>query len=370
MSRGAFRVPAEGVTAQGAPWPQIALQAVGSGFRQPTTIANAGDGSGRLFVLEQRGRIRVLAAGATGTFLDISDRVSCCIERGLLGLAFPPGYATKGRFYVHYTNLAGNVVIARYRVSADPNVADPASEEILLTIDHPYANHNGGQLAFGPRDGYLYIGVGDGGSEEDPHNYGQNPGVLLGKILRIDVEGGTMPYAVPPDNPFVSRPGYRPEIWALGLRNPWRFSFDRETGDLYIADVGQDRYEEVDFQPASSRGGENYGWRIMEGLHCFNPDPCDPAGLVQPVAEYDHALGCSITGGYVYRGPDVALRGVYYYGDYCSGRMWGLRQENGAWQNTQLLKSPYPISTFGEDEAGNVYLADYAGGRIYQLTSQ
>ncbi|MCC6347777.1 MAG: PQQ-dependent sugar dehydrogenase, partial [Nitrospirales bacterium] len=275
-------------------WPKVSFTLKAGGVEAPTHISAAGDRSGRLFVTEQRGRVRIIKGGTLlkTPFLDISAKVSCCGERGLLSAAFPPGYAAKKYFYVNYTDRSGDTVIARYRTSSDPDAADPKSEQVLLTIRQPYANHNGGLLAFGP-DGYLYIGMGDGGSAGDPHNNGQHPGALLGKMLRIDVESGGLPYGVPGSNPYVNREGYRPEIWAMGVRNPWRFSFDRLTGDLYIADVGQELYEEVDFQPAASRGGENYGWNVMEGMHCFKAKECNRKGLVMPAAEYGHAEGCS-----------------------------------------------------------------------------
>ncbi len=352
-------------------WPDLRLVRVAIGFSRPVQIVHAGDGSGRLFLVEQAGRIRILRDGtlSVAPFLDISSRVSCCGERGLLGLAFPPHYDAKGRFYVNYTDTAGNTVIARYRVGENPDVADPASEQIVLYVKQPYDNHNGGQLAFGPRDGYLYIGMGDGGSAGDPQNRAQNPGELLGKLLRIDVESGIAPYEIPASNPFTQTIGYQPEIWALGLRNPWRFSFDRQTGDLYIGDVGQGAYEEVNYQPAASHGGENYGWHIMEGQHCYNAPTCNPEGLTLPVAEYDHSLGCAVTGGAVYRGVrDPAMRGVYFYGDYCSGRIWGMRRLGGAWDHTLLADTPHSISCFGEDEAGALYLADYRTGGLYEIT--
>jgi glucose/arabinose dehydrogenase len=248
-------------------------------------------------------------------------------------------------------------------------VADPASDNILLTIPQPFANHNGGQLAFGP-DGFLYIGLGDGGSGGDPQNNAQNDNSLLGKILRIDVESGVSPYAIPPTNPFVSTAGARGEIWAIGLRNPWRFSFDRLTGDLYIADVGQSSFEEVNFQPATSPGGENYGWRIMEGSHCFGDPACSSAGLILPVAEYDHGQGCSITGGFVYRGQAYPrIQGVYIYADFCSGRFWGLKNDNTVWRNELLLAEPHSISSFGEDEAGNLYATDLGAGIVYEIAA-
>jgi glucose/arabinose dehydrogenase len=346
-------------------WPEVVLAPQVSGLEIPVHITHAGDGSGRLFVVEQPGRIRIVQAGAllNTPFLDITDRVGCCGERGLLSVAFPPDYLSKGHFYVNYTDGSGTTVVARYHITDDPNLADPASEEVVLTVSQPYANHNGGQLAFGPRDGYLYIGMGDGGSAGDPENRAQNPGSLLGKMLRIDVESGVVPYAIPPTNPYTQTTGYRAEIWALGLRNPWRFSFDRLTGDLYIGDVGQGQYEEIDFQAASSHGGENYGWRIMEGTHCYNSEICDQTGLVLPVVEYDHSQGCSVTGGMVYRGQSYPrMQGVYFYGDYCSGRIWGLRQDGSAWQSALLTDTSHRISSFGEDEAGNVYLVDYGGG--------
>ena len=255
-------------------------------------------------------------------------------------------------------------------VAGDPDQGDPGSEQIILRVEQPAANHNGGQIQFGP-DGYLYIGTGDGGQAGDPWGNAQNPGALLGKMLRIDVMGADA-YEIPSDNPLLDQPGAHPEIWATGTRNPWRFSFDRATGDLYIADVGQNLYEEVNFQPAASRGGENYGWDVMEGNHCFEPATgCDVEGLVLPVAEYDPGLGCSITGGYVYRGsryPDMA--GVYFYGDFCSGNIWGLRQdEAGDWETALLLETDLSISTFGEDAEGELYVASYNDGIVYQLVA-
>ncbi|MGB8251989.1 MAG: PQQ-dependent sugar dehydrogenase [Anaerolineaceae bacterium] len=376
-------------------WPSISLTEVISGLDRPVQFTHAGDGSGRLFVVEKTGRIKIYLNNIyQSTFLDIHSKVSTASEQGLLSVVFPPAYATSGRFYIYYTNLAGDTVIARYLVSTDPNLADAASEVILLTVDQPYANHNGGQMAFGP-DGYLYIGMGDGGSAGDPGNRAQNPGELLGKILRIDVKqpdatvlpagshhfffpailrsGVDMLYRIPPDNPFINTPGYRPEIWALGLRNPWRFSFDRATGDLYIADVGQDTWEEVDFQPSTSAGGENYGWRILEGTHCYNPPSgcIPPAAYSAPILEYAHGTndtnGCSITGGFVYRGSTYPLlQGIYFYGDFCTGKIWGAVNNSG-WQETLLTTAPFPISTFGESENGEIYVADFGNGKIFQI---
>jgi glucose/arabinose dehydrogenase len=357
-------------------WPQISLSRVAGGFVLPVHVAHAGDGTGRVFVVEQGGRIRILDNGAVlpDPFLDISAGVACCGEQGLLSVAFPPGFDSKRYFYVNYTRAGdGATVLARYRVSAgSPDTADPASEEILLTVSQPFANHNGGQIAFGP-DGYLYIGMGDGGSGGDPQNNGQNPDVLLGKLLRIDTESGANPYAVPPDNPFAGIAGYRSEIWALGLRNPWRFAFDRATGDLYIGDVGQGAFEEVDVQEAGDPGGRNYGWNVLEGMECFLGPGCSPAGMTFPVTAYGHSLGCSITGGTVYRGPSLPLQGIYFYGDFCSGRIWGLRRAAAGWEGAEMFPPQNPslnIATFGEDEAGNVYLADYGSGDLLKIVAR
>jgi uncharacterized protein (TIGR03437 family) len=349
---------------------EILLTRIASGVPQPSDIQHAGDGSGRLFVVQQSGRIRIWRNGALvdRPFLDIASRITSGGERGLLGLAFPPGYSSKRYFYVNYTDLQSDTVVARYRLTSDNDVADPASEQVILRVDQPYANHNGGQLRFGS-DGFLYIGMGDGGSAGDPQNRAQNRQELLGKMLRIDVEGGQSPYGVPPSNPFVSTAGARPEIWAYGLRNPWRFSFDRETQDLWIADVGQNRAEEVNFVAASSAGGENYGWDRMEGLECYPATAsCNREGLIIPVLEYGRAQGCSVTGGSVYRGQrSPALRGSYIYGDYCSGRIWAVRREGDRWANRQLLDSDLSISTFGEDEAGEIYIGDHGSGAVYRL---
>ncbi len=353
-------------------WPEISLTLVAGGFKSPTHITNAGDRSGRLFVTEQAGKILIVKNNKIlkAPFLDINDRVGCCDERGLLSAVFPDNYASKKYFYVNYTNTKGNTVIARYNLTSNPDIADIKSEDILLTIKQPFSNHNGGQMAFGP-DGYLYIGTGDGGLVGDPLNNAQDSGSLLGKMLKIDVESGNSPYSVPPDNPFLKKRGYRPEIWATGLRNPWRFSFDRQTGDLFIADVGQNKYEEINFQSPSSKGGENYGWNTLEGTHCYKSSRCNKAGLVLPAAEYDHSQGCSVTGGMVYRGKKFpSLQGIYFYSDYCSGRIWGLRQSGGVWLNTLLINSGLSVSTFGEDETGEIFLADYSKGDIYRVEAR
>jgi glucose/arabinose dehydrogenase len=350
----------------------VQLEPIVSGVPSPVAIAHTSDS--RLFIVLQAGQI-VIWDGTRllpQTFLDIRSLVRSGGEQGLLGLAFHPLYRRNGYFYVNYTNLSNDTVIARYSVSAtDPNRADPASAKILLVVDQPFTNHNGGQLEFGP-DGYLYIGLGDGGSQDDPSNRAQNLGELLGKILRIDVDRGS-PYAIPPANPFVSVSGARGEIWAYGLRNPWRFSFDGASGDLWIADVGQGTREEIDFQPATSIGGENYGWRLMEGSSCHIPpgSSCNAAGnLVLPVIEYGHTDGaCSVTGGYVYRGSRYPrLYGLYLYADYCNGKIWGAaRSDNGTVTSELLIDTGFRITTFGEDFEGEIYIADYQGGRVLQV---
>jgi glucose/arabinose dehydrogenase len=369
-------------TAPGIEDVRLKLTPIAAGLKQPVFVTHAGDGSGRLFIVEKAGVIRVLERGrlASGPFLDIRDRVlSRGSEQGLLGLAFAPDFGRSGAFFVNYTDLSGDTVISRFRAGANSAVADPAGESVLLRIKQPAANHNGGMLAFGP-DGYLYVGTGDGGGANDRYGNGQNPAILLGKMLRLDVlSRPDQPYAIPAGNPWVNATwngkDVRDEIWALGLRNPWRYAFDRATGDLWIADVGQDKYEEINRVPAGAdgklQGGLNFGWPIMEGTHCF-PDTatCRPAGLTLPVAEYSHGVdGCSITGGTVYRGAAVpGLAGAYLYGDFCSGRIWALTQAaNGAWQSRLLLESGLSISSFGEDEAGELYVADLAGGAVYRL---
>ena len=345
----------------------VRLTRVASGFERPLGLTHAGDGSGRLFVVEQGGRIRVIGkqGGEPRTFLDLSSLTRAGGERGLLGLAFDPKFRQNGRLYVNYTDRNGDTVIARYTAQGDQ--ANANSAVVLLRIGQPYANHNGGQLAFGP-DGMLYIGTGDGGSGGDPQNNGQKLDTLMGKILRIDVSGEK--YAVPKDNPFVNRANVKPEIWAYGLRNPWRFSFDRRTGDLFIADVGQNKFEEINFQPKASKGGENYGWRLREAASCFNPESnCQRSGLVDPVLQYEHSEGVSVTGGYAYRGKALpTLAGKYVYGDFASGTIWaGTRGSNGRWSAQKLLDTEHNISSFGEDEDGELYLTDYGSGTIYRF---
>jgi len=327
------------------------------------------DGSGRLLVLEQPGTIRIIDNGQVlaQPFLDLTDRVgSRGTEQGLLGIAMDPAFAKTGIFYLNYTDRNGNTVVARYHSKAEGLTADTAFEEILLHVDQPFANHNGGNLVFGP-DGMLYIGLGDGGSGGDPQGNGQNLNTLLGKMLRIDVSGQSG-YTIPADNPFASGGG-KPEIWAYGLRNPWRYSFDSQTGDLYIGDVGQNQYEEIDFVPAGTPPGLNFGWNFREGLHPYKATL--PAGLVltDPVFEYDHGQGCSVTGGYVYRGQNLPeFNGIYLFGDYCSGIIWGmLRGADGKWQTELLFQMSASISSFGQDSRGELYMLDLAGGSIYYL---
>src|SRR3954467_13776367 len=335
-------------------------------FDFPVFLTAPFGNTGRLFVVEKGGRIKVISRETNtliGIFLDISGLVSTGGEQGLLGVAFDPLYSTNRRFYVSYTDTAGNSVIARYVVSADANVAAPNADSIILTVAQPFANHNGGMIAFGP-DGMFYIGFGDGGSGGDPGNRAQNPNELLGKLLRIDVSQGASAYSVPPSNPFVGQSGSRAEVWSLGLRNPWRFSFDRQTGDLYIADVGQGNFEEVDVATAASGAGRrvNYGWNVMEGNHCYpEGTACNTAGLTTPQLEYNHAGGaCSITGGYVYRGSAMpALQGTYFYGDFCSEFVRSFRLANGMANELQdwtALRPGGSITSFGEDASGELYL--------------
>lgn len=358
-------------TPEPEPVSAIQLTLVAGGFERPTFLTHAGDG--RLFVSDQVGRIHIIENGEVlpAPFLDIRDRIgSEALEQGLLSVAFHPEYAQNGRFYANYTNLNGDTVISRFQVNAaDPNSADPASETNIMTLEQPFANHNGGQLKFGP-DGYLYIGMGDGGSANDPEGNGQNPSNLLGALLRIDVDNGD-PYAIPSNNPFAGDPDRADEIWAYGLRNPWRFSFDRLTGDLYLADVGQRTWEEINYQPAASDGGENYGWNTLEGNHCFENAGCDSAGTILPVAEYDHGFGCSVTGGYIYRGSQFpALTANYFFADYCSGIIWRLfRHPEGDWSQEMVLESGRTISSFGEDVNGELYLLDHADGAVLQIQS-
>ncbi len=354
--------------------PDIELQVFASGFNQPVDLASAGDE--RLFVVEKNGIIRILdEEGNTlpQAFLNIGPRVnSSAGERGLLGLTFHPDYENNGYFFVNYTRNDGTTRISRFQVSDNnANLADPGSELILLEVEQPFPNHNAGDLSFGP-DGYLYFGLGDGGAGGDPIDAGQDRLRLLGKMIRIDVDNGN-PYSIPPDNPFAEDDFTLDEIWALGLRNPWRFSFDRLTGDMWIADVGQNAFEEIDFQPAGSPGGENYGWRCYEGFEPFNLEDC-PAedAFTFPAHAYAHNLGCSVTGGYVYRGTRYPnIYGHYIYADFCSGRFWSLTPDGqGGWENQELLNDVNSeFVSFGEDRYGELYAAGISSGNIYRVTS-
>ncbi len=345
-----------------------------SGFSSPVELTNAGDGTQRLFVVQQGGQIRLIKGGVIQPtpFLNLGTLTSGGGERGLLGVAFHPQYATNRQFFINYTRASdGATVIARYTASTgNPDIADPVSATILLTIPQPYANHNGGALKFGP-DGFLYIGMGDGGSGNDPEGRAQDKTTLLGKILRIDVNQGS-PYAIPPGNPYPTGVGGLPEIFAVGVRNPWRMSFDRGTGDFWFGDVGQGAVEEIDRLAAGTGAGANFGWRMLEGNVCTGlsgPFTCTDPTLTAPAITYTHSVGCSVTGGYVYRGAAIpSLVGQYVYGDFCSGRIWAAqRNAAGAWVPTELGDTGYGISGFGEDEAGELYFADYGTGDIYKF---
>lgn len=340
-----------------AAWPTLRWQPWVSGLEAPVDLKSPKDGTGRLFVLEQRGRVRLIKDGvlAATPVLDIVSKVQYRDEMGLLGIAFPPGPAGRPaeQFYVNYVDRQRRTIVSRFRLIGD--TADPASEEIFLTIPQPYENHNGGCLQFGPRDGLLYIGMGDGGSGGDPQNFAQNPDSLLGKMLRLDVANGSK----------------TPQIWASGLRNPWRFSFDSQTGDLYIGDVGQNTLEEIDFQPFDAPAGLNYGWKVMEGTNCFGGSNCaNRTDLVRPIFTYGRSDGASVTGGYIYRGRQYPfLDGTYLFGDYGSGQIWGLRRNGTGWESQKLVNADAPIVAFGEDEAGELYLVSHQG-RILRLAAE
>jgi glucose/arabinose dehydrogenase len=351
------------------------LQQVVTGLSSPLFLtAPPGDAS-RLFIVEQTGTIRIIRDGTllAAPFLDIRAKITAGGEQGLLGLAFYPDYATTGRFIVHYTDVAGDTRLSSFRVSSDPDVADVGTEAVILTADQPFSNHNGGQVTFGP-DGFLYLGLGDGGSSGDPQGRAQDLSDLLGSILRIDVQTETS-YTIPSDNPFVAQPEARPEIWSFGLRNPWRFSFDRGTGDLYIADVGEQTIEEVDVAPAAEGSGRgvNYGWDRMEGSRCFGASQCDQNGLVLPTLEYDHTQGCSVIGGHVYRGSTIpALQGLYFYADYCRGWVRSFRYVGGAATEATEWPTLRPgglVTSFGEDASGELYVLTAAGG-VYKIVPE
>jgi len=353
--------------------PALATALVVRGLSGPLDLQVAPGDRSRLFVVEQPGRIRVIRDGVlvATPFLDISGRISSGGERGLLGLAFHPGYAQNGRFFVNYTDGSGHTHIAEFRGNPGTDAADAGSERLVLFVTQPFSNHNGGGLAFG-RDGMLYIGLGDGGGANDPLRNGQSLLTFLGKILRLDVDRAS-PYAVPADNPFLSTPAALREIWAYGLRNPWRFAFDRATGDLFIADVGQNQWEEIDVGLASRRGGENYGWNITEGNHCFQPAVgCPLAGITLPVVEYSHGEGCSVTGGVVYRGCRLpGYAGTYFYADYCTGFVRSFRLEGGRavdprdWTAALGRGLDRPTS-FGVDADGEAYIVDQ-DGEVYRI---
>ena len=361
------------ITREDAPSAEaIRLTEFARDFSRPIFMTHAGDGSGRLFVVEQTGKIWIMLDGVLSNFpfLDISGVISPSAnrqysEQGLLGLAFHPQYLSNGVFFVNYTDQRGDTIVARYRVSlSNPDIADASSSKMIFKLAQPYANHNGGHIAFGP-DGYLYIGLGDGGSANDPLGAGQNRMLLLGSMLRIDIDGA-LPFEIPADNPFVGDEKARDEIWAYGLRNVWRFSFDRQTGDMYIGDVGQNKWEEINFQPADSEGGENYGWNVWEASQPFAGGTAE--SHVPPIFEYPHSLGCSVTGGYVYRGKAIPqLEATYIFGDYCTGRMWvTYRDPDMQWQTEAFLNTGMAISSFAEDEDGEIYVIDYAG-IIYRI---
>ncbi len=344
---------------------RIRLARFASGLDQPLYITHAGDGSGLLYVAEKGGRIVVLSSSGSrvSTFLDISGSVTGGGEQGLLGLAFHPRFESNRRFFVNYTDNAGDTIIAEYHATSTRK-ADAGSRRVILKIDQPYANHNGGMITFGA-DGYLYIGTGDGGAGGDPGNRAQDLGELLGKILRIDVDHGS-PYSSPSTNPFRNRSGARGEIWDYGLRNPWRFSFDRSTRAMFIGDVGQNQWEEIDVERS---GGRNYGWRPMEGAHCYIAG-CNRSGKVLPIVEYSHANGCAVAGGYVYRGRTYSsLRGAYFYGDNCSGKIWALDAAaalRGTARVRQVMDTALSIASFGENESGELFVCDL-GGAVYRV---
>ena len=350
----------------------VGLQEVASGLSFPLALT-APPGDARLFIIEKGGGVRVVREGVLlpTPFLDLSGRVATGGEQGLLDVAFDPAYATTGRFIVHYTDVNGNTTVSSFRVAdGDPDRADPASETVLLTAEQPFDNHNGGRIQFGP-DGMLYIGLGDGGAGGDPGGRGQGMTELLGDIVRVDVTAGTS-YTIPADNPFVGRTDARPEIWSVGLRNPWRFDFDPATGDLYIADVGQNAWEEVNVATAAEgagRGG-NFGWNVMEGRHCFADASCNPSSFTLPVLEYSHAEGCSISGGYVYRGAAIPeLQGHYFYADYCQGWVRSFRMQDGQATDQRQWPTLAPgggIPGFGRDAAGELYVLSVEG-RVFRI---
>lgn len=359
----------------------LETEKIAGGFSNPIFVTSPPHDSSRLFVVEQTGRIKIVKNGSVlpNLFLDISSLISSGGERGLLGMAFHPEYNLNGYFFLNYTDVGGNSKIVRGKQSANPDISDPDSLITILTVPQPFSNHNAGMLAFSPIDGFLYIGLGDGGSGGDPGNRAQDSTSLLGKMLRIDIDNG-LPYTIPADNPYLSFPNVPNEIWAFGLRNPWRYSFDRETGDLYIADVGQSELEEIDFQLSSSPGGVNYGWRLMEGSDCFNPATnCNPGNLILPIYEYSHSGGCSVSGGYVYRGCAIPeLPGAYFFADYCSNEIWSLKYDGANlseltdWTSQLVPEDAASFSaivSFGEDAWGELYIVDRDLDAVYKIVS-
>ena len=366
---------------------RLSMEKVIENLELPVQVTHAGDGSHRIFVVEQHGRIRVFRNGleTEEPFIDISERVACCGERGLINIAFSPNFRNNQQFYLSYTNLEGAIVISRFTATPDLETGDPGSEERLLAVSQPHHAHNGGRMSFGPLDGYLYVGIGDGGSDDLPPHTSQDPDLLLGKILRIDVESSGSSYGIPADNPFVDVEGFRPEIWALGLRNPWGFAFDPHTGDFYIPDTGHSQREEVNFIPALNHSGENYGWPTIEGTRCLKisglPVPCHQAAIFTlPVAEYDHTQGCAIVGGVVYRGAELTqLDGKFLFADFCRGNVWSLHnpsysEEQGpvkdnldGWRLQLALKAYQIVSSIGEDEEGNLYVVAYQPGAVFKV---
>lgn len=376
---------------------ELSSELVAKGFSKPVYATALPGQQGCILVLEQKGVIKVIKDGKVlrSAFLNIADRVHYPLspgdERGLMGLAFHPNYRTNGYLYVNYVDENDVTHVSRFSITDNPLKADPRSELVLIALEQPFSNHNGGHLDFSPKDGFLYISVGDGGKFGDPFDHAQNPETLFGAILRIDVDSRD-PYKIPADNPFLESDGAAPEIWAIGLRNVWRFSFDRKTGDLYMGDVGQNKWEEINFQPAHSSGGENYGWRIMEANHCYNPEAdCDQSGLVMPILEYPNDAnymrvltgmeepnvdGCSVTGGYVYRGAAIPnFEGIYFFADYCSGNIWTFEEQNGKAMHFANRTDEIAlgggdfttyISSFGEDENGELLIVDY-NGAVYRI---
>ncbi|MCY4411992.1 MAG: PQQ-dependent sugar dehydrogenase [Caldilineaceae bacterium] len=356
----------------------------------PVQVTHAGNGSDHFFIVEQRGRISIVQNGVVNStpFLDISDQLTYFGERGLMNIACPPNFTTSQQFYVSFTNLGGDLVLSRISTSDDGATADQDSEEILLAVSQPHRAHNGGSLAFGPNDGYLYVAIGDGGSEGRPVDFPQDPQLLLGKTLRLDVESGAGPNGVPATNPYIEDDKFSDEIWALGLRNPWGFAFDSHTGDFYTPDAGHNDREELNVQPATSVGGENYGWPTIEGTRCPKieglPYPCSQAGIFDPpVAEFDHTRGCAIVGGVFYRGSEFPqLRDRFLFADFCLGDIWSLQKQDslvatgssqkshGAWHSELVLNASLPVSSIGTDEDGNLYVTGYADGTVYLITQE